>query len=153
MKGPPILVRAIPPIGVVPVLCTLFVNHPPYPSYSGSSTVPYPCHSIPNHPSHPFSSPPARIAAPGDKDHTGRNACGFGLLEPHFESYYAAISPARFGGSCGSCIAVRGATGRTLVVKVVDLCAGCKPNDVDFSTAVSVPPPLAPFSRGAFHWG
>ncbi|KAI7842252.1 hypothetical protein COHA_003893 [Chlorella ohadii] len=75
---------------------------------------------------------------PGDKDATGRNACGFGDLGSKWETWYAAMNSAQFGGSCGRCIRARGterpASGKWHVVKIVDMCPSCSHGDVDFST-------------------
>lgn len=47
-----------------------------------------------------------KLAGPGHKDATGRNACGFGNLGSYFERFYGALPSAQVGrrGS-GACTA------------------------------------------------
>lgn len=78
-------------------------------------------------------------SAPGDKDATGFNACGFGKLDAQWERMYGAMNSAQFDGSCGKCVRVRGteagASGKSFLVMIVDECPTCSHGDVDFSTA------------------
>ncbi|KAL4426261.1 hypothetical protein ABPG77_009876 [Micractinium sp. CCAP 211/92] len=78
-------------------------------------------------------------SAPGDKDATGFNACGFGKLDSQWERMYGAMNHAQFPGSCGKCVRVTGtdsgASGKSFLVKIVDECPECKHGDIDFSTA------------------
>lgn len=75
-------------------------------------------------------------AEPGHKDSTGQNACEFGNLGSYFETYFGAMNKAQFGGSCGKCVAITGATRRRVVVKIVDECPECAYGDIDLSTKV-----------------
>ncbi|KAL4422941.1 hypothetical protein ABPG75_009138 [Micractinium tetrahymenae] len=87
---------------------------------------------------HAYEGDGTAYSAAYDKDATGFNACGFGKLSDRFEKYYGAMNRAQFGGSCGKCVRVRGtesgATGKELVVMIVDECPECKHGDIDFST-------------------
>ncbi|KAL4425919.1 hypothetical protein ABPG75_009935 [Micractinium tetrahymenae] len=79
---------------------------------------------------------------PGEKNSQfagGFNACQFGRLSPYFETYFAALNTPQYEqGLCGRCAAVRGtgsrATGKIVVVKIVDECATCAYGDLDFTT-------------------
>ncbi|PRW59027.1 Trafficking particle complex subunit 5 [Chlorella sorokiniana] len=79
---------------------------------------------------------------PGEKNSKlagGFNACQFGRLSPYYETYFAALNTAQYEDSlCGRCAAVRGtgsrATGKTVVVMIVDECATCSYGDLDFTT-------------------
>ncbi|KAI7842326.1 hypothetical protein COHA_003966 [Chlorella ohadii] len=79
---------------------------------------------------------------PGEKNSAlagGFNACQFGRLSPYFETYFAALNKDQYDNSmCGRCAAVRGtggrATGKTVVVMIVDACATCSYGDLDFTT-------------------
>lgn len=83
-------------------------------------------------------------AGPGEKNSAlagGFNACQFGRLSPYFETYFAALNKDQYDSSmCGRCAAVRGtggrATGKTVVVMIVDACATCSYGDLDFTTRV-----------------
>ena len=87
-----------------------------------------------------------RVAGPGAKDTQfagGYNACQFGQLSPYFETYFAALNHHQFSmGMCGRCAAVRGtgsrATGKTVVVKIVDECMGCGFGSLDLTSKVGV---------------
>ena len=88
-----------------------------------------------------IACPPA--AGPGEKNSRfagGFNACQFGRQSPYFETYFAAMNMDQFDGSCGRCVAVRGtgrrATGKTVIVKIVDACATCDYGDLDFTSKV-----------------
>ncbi|KAL4437431.1 hypothetical protein ABPG75_004570 [Micractinium tetrahymenae] len=78
-------------------------------------------------------------SGPGDKDATGRNACGFGRLDSQWERMYGAMNHDQFPNSCGKCVRVRGtdsgASGKSFLVMIVDECPECKHGDIDFSTA------------------
>jgi hypothetical protein len=86
------------------------------------------------------------VAGPGEKNSAfagGFNACQFGRLSPYFETYFVAVNTPQFSNDiCGRCVAVRGtggsATGRTVVMKVVDECATCAYGDLDFTTKVGM---------------
>ena len=104
---------------------------------------PPPPHAATKRPRHPCPAPSLR-PGPGEKNSQfagGFNACQFGRLSPYFETYFAALPTPQFDMSmCGRCAAVRGtgdrATGRIVVVKIVDECATCSTGDLDFTTRV-----------------
>ncbi|KAL4420984.1 hypothetical protein ABPG77_001303 [Micractinium sp. CCAP 211/92] len=89
-----------------------------------------------------FSGYATAYTWPGEKNSQfagGFNACQFGRLSPYFETYFAALNVKQFDMSlCGRCAAVRGtgprATGKIVVVKIVDACATCAFGDLDFTT-------------------
>ncbi|PRW60471.1 Trafficking particle complex subunit 5 [Chlorella sorokiniana] len=85
-----------------------------------------------------FKGEGTAYSGPGDKDATGKNACGFGDLGSKFETWYAAMNSQQFDGSCGRCIKARGTerpvSGKWHVVKIVDMCPSCSHGDVDFSS-------------------
>lgn len=61
-------------------------------------------------------------------------------MSGHFATYFASVASSKFNGgsACGKCIRVRGAeggaTGKSILFKVVDECAsGCGSGDIDFS--------------------
>ena len=94
---------------------------------------------------HPRRLPDPSPPGPGEKNSKfagGFNACQFGRLSPYYETYFAAINMDQYDGACGRCVAVRGtgkrATGRRVVVKIVDACASCKHGDLDFTTKASL---------------
>ena len=101
------------------------------------------CRAAPAHVPPP-SGP--RLAGPGEKNSQlagGFNACQFGRLSPYFETYFAALPTVQFDrdSHCGRCAAaVTGtgdrATGKTVVVMIVDACATCSYGDLDFTTKV-----------------
>ena len=77
----------------------------------------------------------------GQMNRTGRNACGFNpkSLPKKYQTYYAAMNEGDFkkaGRPCGKCVKVKGATGKTVYAKVVDICPKmyCKSGHVDFSS-------------------
>lgn len=107
--------------------------------------------SLPPPPPHTAARPPLTplphqsvCAGPGEKNSAlagGFNACQFGRLSPYYETYFAALNKDQYEDSlCGRCAAVRGtggrATGKTVVVMIVDACATCSYGDLDFTTKV-----------------
>lgn len=72
---------------------------------------------------------------------TGKNACQFNpkKISKKWNRYYAAMNERDFkkaGRPCGSCVKAKGATGKIVYAKVVDICPKkyCKSGHVDFST-------------------
>ncbi|KAL4436563.1 hypothetical protein ABPG75_003702 [Micractinium tetrahymenae] len=86
-----------------------------------------------------YSGDGTAYSVAGDKDATGKNACGFGKLDSQWERMYGAMNHEQFPGSCDKCVRVRGtqsgASGESFLVKIVDECPECKHGDIDFSTA------------------
>lgn len=91
--------------------------------------------------------PPAAVAGTATYyDLTSRGSCSF-APDAAADRMIAAVSGADYAhaGSCGTCLAVAGPRGE-VVVRVVDLCPGCRRGDLDLGRDAFAQ--IAPLSAG-----